>query len=162
MFHPILASSAAKEGLQSQLPIKERMSTSTPPWLISPSSPSKIKSQLNKEQATATQPDSDSSTSLYSRGIVAQSSSTHLPQKYPYPSGGQKSNSTQRYAYQYMNGAGEKSGTVPPRVEICGQYWSSKHVADHLLLVKEVEVLRKEVEGLRAEFRGLKDPLLAR
>jgi hypothetical protein len=61
-----------------------------------------------------------------------------------------------------MNGAGEKSGTVPPRVEICGQYWSSKHVADHLLLVKEVEVLRKEVEGLRAEFRGLQDPLLAR
>jgi hypothetical protein len=197
--------------------MERRTSMSTPLWLSSPASPSKIRTQptnpstermsrtsryptlkpTSRHGATerasslvlrsrflrtrrestmapaATQADSDSPTSLHSRGVDGQSSATHLPQRNPYPIERGKSKRTQRYARRYMDEAAGKSGTDPPRVEIGGRAWSSKPLTDHLLLIKEVEdlrdgqvvlsddlvVLRKEMEALREKFGELKGGL---
>lgn len=118
--------------------LEPRKSTSTPPWLSSPSSPrSHFASKLKlKSSATylAEVPDSESPTSLYSRGLdFLDGSSLSKP-------GGS---------------AGELQG-VRGRVPV-GRCWNEVVRAR-----RDIEGLEREVEGLRGEMREIRGLLLAR
>ncbi|KAH4952267.1 hypothetical protein HBI38_000980 [Parastagonospora nodorum] len=125
--------------------LEPRTSTSTPPWLSSPSSPrSHFASKLKLESTVnylAEIPDSESPTSLYSRGLGLLDG-----QSFSQPGGSTLS------ADELQKVKGLRSSKV-----------SGKTCLDEIVRSRrDIEKLEREMEGLRGEMRDIKELLLAR
>ncbi|EAT92556.1 hypothetical protein SNOG_01061 [Parastagonospora nodorum SN15] len=125
--------------------LEPRTSTSTPPWLSSPSSPrSHFASKLKLESTVnylAEIPDSESPTSLYSRGLGLLDG-----QSFSQPGGSTLS------ADELQKVKGLRSSKV-----------SGKTCLDEIVRSRrDIEKLEREMEGLRGEMKDIRELLLAR